>query len=244
MTITDLLKITEHRPWELPAQRWKYYQEWNRAIFMHWQVELEDLKEFVPQDLEIDLFDGKPWISVVAFTMEKIRPRNLPAFAPISNFHEINIRTYVKYNGKTGVYFLSMEGGKKWSCRIAKSLSQLPYRYSKIRHSNNHYTSKNAAFNDELDIKYSIGKTITDKSKLDKWLTERYALFQDTETTINEFEIHHQEWPMNEIEIDELNINYPRFHNLIGNNPHRAAYSDGVQVLAWGKKKLPLNDKL
>jgi len=110
MTIREILNTTEHRPWKMPTEKWKFYQEWNNVIFLHWQVELSELKKFVPEELEIDLFGGKPWVSVVTFTMEKIRPKNLPSFAPISDFDEVNIRTYVKSNNKTGVYFLSIEG--------------------------------------------------------------------------------------------------------------------------------------
>jgi len=71
MRIDDILSQTEHRPWKLPTENWKFYQEWNYAIFLHWQVELAELKKFVPKELKIDLFEGKPWISLVAFTMEK-----------------------------------------------------------------------------------------------------------------------------------------------------------------------------
>ena len=73
---------------EMPKHNWSYYQEWNRAIFLHWEVELEELKPFVPDEIEIDLFKGKPWVSLVAFTMEKIRPRFLPPFSPISNLSQ------------------------------------------------------------------------------------------------------------------------------------------------------------
>ncbi|WP_083634256.1 YqjF family protein [Saccharicrinis aurantiacus] len=121
MTIREILNTTERRPWKMPTEKWKFYQEWNNVIFLHWQVELSELKKFVPKELEIDLYGGKPWVSVVAFTMEKIRPKNLPSFALISDFDEVNIRTYVKANNKTGVYFLSIEGGKKLSCKVAKA---------------------------------------------------------------------------------------------------------------------------
>ena len=171
------------------------------------------MKKFVPKELEIDLFDGKPWISVVAFTMEKIRPKNLPYFPPISNFDEINIRTYVKSNNKTGVYFLSIEGGKKLSCTLARGISELPYRFSKIKRENQKYQSENLYFNDKLDIQFTIGNKIAKKTKLINWLTERYALFQDTNTSINEFEIHHLQWPINEINLSKLELNYPRLKN-------------------------------
>ena len=241
MTIQEILNTAEHRPWKMPTEKWKFYQEWNNAIFLHWQVKLSELKKFVPKELEIDLFEGKPWVSVVAFTMQKIRPKNLPAFPPISNFDEINIRTYIKSNNKTGVYFLSIEGGKSLSCKIAKVVSELPYRFSKIKRTENQYESNNSEFNDELNIQFKIGTEITEKTALEKWLTERYALFQDTEKSINEFEIHHLEWPINNIAIINLEFNYPKFDKLIKNEPRKIQYSQGVKVMAWGKHKKEKN---
>jgi len=199
---------------------------------------LFELEKLVPKELEIDLFEGKPWVSIVAFTMEEIRPKNLPAFPLISNFDEINIRTYVKANNKTGVYFLSIEGGTNLSCIIAKKISELPYRFSKIKRTKNQYTSSNSEFNDALHIDYNIKNIVHNKSELDKWLTERYALFQDSKKSINEFEIHHLKWQINEIEIKELNYNYERFNTLLKNDPHKVQYSKGVQVIAWNKNKL------
>ena len=237
MTTQELLTTTAHRPWKIPNNNWKFYQEWNNALFLHYQVDLNELEKFVPKELEIDLFDGKPWISVVAFTMEKIRPKNLPYFPPISNFDEINIRTYVKSNNKTGVYFLSIEGGKMLSCKIARGISELPYRFSKIKRANQKYQSENSYFNDRLDIQFTIGNKITKKTKLINWLTERYALFQDTDKSINEFEIHHLEWPINEINLSKLELNYPRFKKLISEQPSKIHYSKGVKVLAWEKIK-------
>ncbi|GGX05201.1 YqjF family protein [Aquimarina muelleri] len=236
MKIKSILDTTAHRPWEIPNKSWKFYQEWNNAIFLHWEVELDELQKFVPKELEIDLFEGKPWVSLVAFTMEKIRPKNLPPFSPISNFYEINIRTYVKLNNKTGVYFLSIEGGTNLSCKIAKMISELPYRYSKIKRDMYAYQAINSIFKDKLFIKFLIGKKVKTKNALDIWLTERYALFQDTEKFINEFEIHHLEWPLREIEIHNLEVKYKRFDTLIKGKPHKIQYSEGVQVIAWGKK--------
>ncbi|TVQ04160.1 MAG: DUF2071 domain-containing protein [Balneolaceae bacterium] len=237
MTIKEILSNTEHRPWKIPAEKWKYYQEWNDVVFLHWQVDYNELKKFVPDDLEIDLFESNPWVSLVAFTMEKIRPRNLPAFSPVSDFDEINIRTYVKKDNKQGVYFLSIEGGTKISCQIAKGLSELPYRYSKMARQDNLYYSENMQFRDRLEIMYEVGKELIEKTELDKWLTERYALFQDTLSSINEFEIHHIEWPINKIELREIGIEYSRFNKLLNNRPLRQHYSPGVQVLAWDKKR-------
>jgi hypothetical protein len=235
MTIKEILDKTDHRPWSLPTKRWQFYQEWNQTIFLHYEVELEVLKAFVPKELKIDLYDGKAWISFVAFNMENVRPNYLPAFSPISNFHEINIRTYVTSNNKTGVYFLSIEAGNKISSYLAKTLSGLPYRYSNMERNENQFVSKNNTFKDHFNCSYTIGESVNSKTELDLWLTERYALFQDVAHSINEFEIHHIPWSIHELSIDHIEINYPRFNHLIVGIPHKIHYSPGVQVLAWGK---------
>lgn len=238
MTINEVLHTARHRPWTMPASQWKYYQEWNKAVFLHWQVNLSELRKDVPEHLEIDLCEGKPWVSLVAFTMNNIRPRILPPFPPISDFDEINVRTYVKRGNKTGVYFLSVEGGSYLSCKVARALSHLPYRYSKMKREANVYTSANRQFNDQMHLSYEVGEMLTEKTDLDLWLTERYALFQDSGASINEFEIHHIEWPTYNIELKEVEIDYPRFKSYLNNSPDRAHYSTGVQVVAWDRKRI------
>lgn len=237
MRIKEILQTVGHRPWELPEGNWSYYQEWNEVIFLHWKVDIRHLREHLPKELEIDLFEGDAWVSIVAFTMEKIRPRNVPSFSPISNFHELNIRTYVRYRRKPGVYFLSIEGGTKLSCQVAKKMSDLPYRYSTIKRNKTGYTSENIGFNDYLNLSFQIEKPIIQKSILDKWLTERYVLYQETRKFINEFEIHHEEWPIHRIVLIKEEIEYPRFNRLLNTDPVKRHYSPGVKVIAWGKKQ-------
>lgn len=238
MKTDQLLQQNRHRPWELPKEDWKFYQEWNNAIFMHWQVDPEELKKHVPAGIEIDLFEGKPWVSLVAFTMEKIRPRYLPPFSPVSYFHEVNIRTYSRNGSKAGVYFLSMEGSKWLSCQVAKGISGLPYRYSEMKREENSFLSYNSAAKDHLLIDFSVRDKAEQKSALDKWLTERYALHQDYVNSIYEFEVHHIEWPVQDIKLKGLEISYPRFEKLLTGKPQLQHYSQGVQVLAWDKIKV------
>lgn len=237
MKVSELLQNSTHRPWPLPHEKWKFYQEWNKALFLHWEVEENELRKWVPSEIEIDLFEGKPWVSLVAFTMNSIRPRLLPALAPISDFHEINIRTYVKYKGKPAVYFLSIEGGKRLSCWVAKTVSELPYRYSNIKRNEGEYRSENSEFGDKLDLRFTIGSPVLEKEPIDLWLTERYALVQNGEKSINQFEIHHVKWPVRQIILEKAEITYRRFSSLFSGNPDKVNYSEGVQVVAWGKNQ-------
>ena len=141
-SIAELLQQTTHRPWELPTTGWSYYQEWNNALFFHWEVPLELLQSLVPSDLEVDLYEGKAYISLVPFTMQKIRPKYLPSLAFVSDFHEINLRTYVTYQGKPGVFFISIEAEKSLSAFLSRMLSGLPYKKSTMVRTPKGYTSQ------------------------------------------------------------------------------------------------------
>lgn len=239
MTIHELLSQTSHRPWPVPQHRWQYYQEWNHTVFLHWPVEAERLRQWVPPGLAIDTCKGQGWVSLVAFTMERIRPRLLPHFAPISNFYEVNLRTYVRdsRSSRAGVYFLSMEGSKRLSCLVAKQLSKLPYHFAHMVRSENHFSLRNPKEGNRLKIHFSIKEKLEAKNELDLWLTERYALFQEADGTIHSFDVHHLEWQLQAVELLSLVIDYPTFNPLLEGEPARTHFSPGVQVVAWGKEQ-------
>jgi uncharacterized protein YqjF (DUF2071 family) len=101
--IENILKEISHRPFEMPIGSWIYYQEWNKALFLDWIVPFDLLRKYVPSNLNIDTFEGNCYISLVAFTMEKIRPKWLPSIGCISNFDEINVRTYINNENNIGL---------------------------------------------------------------------------------------------------------------------------------------------
>ena len=68
----SLKSYTTHRPWTMPKHPWSYYQEWNEVVFLHYKVNEKLLRTFVPNQLELDQFNGECWVSIVAFNMEQI----------------------------------------------------------------------------------------------------------------------------------------------------------------------------
>lgn len=237
-TIKQILEKVDHRSWDTPTKPWKYYQEWNKALFFHYRIDASILKELVPKDLEINEIDGSAWVSLVAFTMEKIRPRFLPAFSPISDFDEINLRTYVIKDGKPGVYFLSIEAGKLFSAFIAKTLSGLPYEKSTIKRTDNSYRANHTKKNFSLLADFLIGMKVKHKTELDLFLTERYCLYLEENKHLYRYEIQHLPWKINELELDFLAIDYQINDLKLDSNPDLIHYSKGVQVVAWEKEKL------
>lgn len=238
-SIAQLIADTSHRPWAMPSGKWLYYQEWNNALFLHWEVPYEWLAALVPSALKLDAFEGKYYVSLVPFTMQNIRPRLLPAVPIISDFHEINLRTYVELEGKKGVYFLSIEAQKLLSAMIAKKLSGLPYEKAHIIRSEGKYISSYLPKNFSLSIDFEIGEKITEKTRLDAWLTERYCLYLDKKKDLYRFEIHHSAWQLKKINLKHLQLHYKIGKlTLDAQNVQLAHYSEGVKVIAWKRQKI------
>jgi uncharacterized protein len=235
--IDDIISNISHRPFALPVGQWKYYQEWNNALFFHWTIPFEVLRKCVPEKFNIDTFGGNCYVSLVAFTMQKIRPIHFPSVSFISDFDEINLRTYIDNDNKKGVYFLNIEAEKLLSTFVAKSLSGLPYEKANIKRIDNKYTSTNAKKGFYLDTEFEIKQELEDKTNLDKWLTERYCLYLDKGDEFYRYDIHHKEWRLKNVDIKQLNLNYKIGDiNLSDRQPILTHYSDGVKVIAWGRQ--------
>lgn len=242
MKAKGIIEEVAHRPWDLPQGKWRYYQEWNRSLFLHWKMPTHIIQPLIPGGLTLDRFDQEAWVSLVAFTMEKIRPRGLPAVPVISNFHELNLRTYVTKDGKPGVFFLHISAQKAFSAWLAKKLSGLPYQKAEIGEkqygASKTYSSVTQKKELKLNVEFSLGGDVTTKSALDKWLTERYCLYLDRGDRLCRYDIHHAEWNLRSIDLSRLTIDSTLGEFAFDRYPDLMHYSEGVKVLAWGKQMI------
>ena len=237
--ISDIFNDTSHRPFALPAGGWTYYQEWNDALFLHWKIPFGNLRRVVPRNFTIDTINGDCYVSLVAFTMLKIRPRYFPSISFVSNFNEINLRTYIINDNKPGVYFLNIEGAKSLSVFASKFLSGLPYEKAVIKRTDKAYTSRNIKKSFHLDTEFIVKEKFQRKSNLDKWLTERYCLYLDTKGKCYRYDIHHKEWQIKKVDITQLKLHYRIGDiDLSVRKPDLVLYSDGVKVIAWNRQRI------
>lgn len=236
--LDDIISDISHRPFAIPTGEWTYYQEWNNALFLHWAIPFEILRKNVPKNLNIDTYNNKCYVSLVAFTMEKIRPRFLPSISFISDFAEINIRTYIENNGRKGVYFLNIEAEKTLSTFVARLLSGLPYEKANIHRTDNQFVANNTKKNFSLDTEFEPKNDIENKTDLDKWLTERYCLYLDKGDNIYRYDIHHKEWQIRNVNLKRLNLKYQIGDIKLTEQPSLTHYSNGVRVIAWKRQKI------
>ncbi|WP_158587538.1 YqjF family protein [Neobacillus notoginsengisoli] len=129
----DLLKETGHRPYPLPDAPWLMTQTWENLLFLHWPVDAELVRQHVPAELELDTWDGSAWISISPFQVKHQRFRLLPEIPMLNEYLELNARTYVKRNGKQGIWFFSLDANLAPAVFAANGLLGLPYKHAEMK---------------------------------------------------------------------------------------------------------------
>lgn len=114
---------TTDRTWQLPKLPWIMRMTWSELLFAHWPVDPSVLAPLLPKGLTLDTRDGIAWIGVVPFLMSDIAPRCCPSIPILSCFLELNVRTYVIYDGKPGVWFFSLDAANRIAVRAARQRS-------------------------------------------------------------------------------------------------------------------------
>ena len=111
----------------MPRAPWLMTQSWNDLLFAHWPVDVSQMRGVVPDVFDLDLFDGKAWLGVVPFYMTNVGVRAAPPLPWHSAFPELNVRTYVRVSNRPGVYFFSLDAGRRLAVAAARALLNLPY---------------------------------------------------------------------------------------------------------------------
>jgi uncharacterized protein len=237
-----------HRPWPVPNSPWLMTQSWHNLLFAHWPVDAALLRSRMPPGLPLDLYDGQAWIGVVPFRMTNVGPRLLPALPWVSEFAELNVRTYVTVGGKPGVYFFSLDAESALAVAAARSLLHLPYFtalmqvHREARHVD--YSSRRIGGDApaELVARYQpTGPPFhAEPGTLDHFLTERYCLYNvDARFRAFRLEIHHPPWTLHRADAtfavntmtEAAGVKLPAIAPVLHFSPRQ-------DTLAWGPETL------
>lgn len=181
------------------------HQNWGKLLFMHWAIDPEILRALIPRQLSIDTFDGQAWIGLVPFTMWGIRASFLPAIPGTSAFHELNVRTYVHYQGVPGVWFFSLDAANALAVWGARTFYYLPYfnarmeleqSENKIVYGSNRVDGRGApaSFHGTWEIIETLPQS--QPGSIEFFLTERYCLYAAHRDRIYRSRIWHPPWPL------------------------------------------------
>jgi uncharacterized protein YqjF (DUF2071 family) len=209
------LAEVEHRPWPLPSRPWLMGQTWRHLLFAHWRVEPSLVDRLLPKPLAAHRRDGSAWLGITPFAVTGLRLRGTPPLPWLSWFAELNVRTYVEVDGKPGIYFFSLDAGRRAAVVAARRSHRLPYFHARmtiqrigaeVRYASERIDPSGPPA--RFRARYGpVGARTEDP--VGRWLAERYCLYVvDERGRVLRGEIHHPPWPLQpawaELDLNEM----------------------------------------
>ncbi len=207
--------IDRIRPTVAPPGRSAMRQRWSDLLFLHWPVPAEALRPMIPDALEIDTFEDTAFIGLVPFTMTGVRPSWAPSVPAISNFLEVNVRTYVHFQGRDpGVWFFSLDASQSLAVRIARRFWNLPYHFARMSQSRSgdgsiSYRSERlwpgpVAAGCDLSYRPGGAPSASELGTLEHFLAERYILYAMSRRGLVSGVVHHTPYPLQPASLTSL----------------------------------------
>ena len=228
------------RPWPAPATRWVMFQRWHDLLFAHWALDADRVRALVPPELELDTRDGMAWVAVTPFRMSGIRARWLPPIPGTSAFPELNVRTYVRYGGRPGVYFFSLDASNPLAVAGARALFKLPYHVADMTVGRDGerfvYDSRRIGAKADFRAVYSpCGPvSLSAAGSLEYFLTERYCLYTVRDRRVERVEIDHAPWPLQPAYAEISRVGVARAAGLpLDEPPAMTHFAASLDVRIW-----------
>ncbi|MEX2572592.1 MAG: DUF2071 domain-containing protein [Gemmatimonadota bacterium] len=219
------------------------FQSWRQLLFAHWPVPADALRPLVPRELVLEEFEGSAWVGLTPFRLTGLHARFLPPVPGLSEFPEMNLRTYVRFKGKPGIHFFSLDAGSRLAVLGARIGYRLPY-YTADMHVEagtdgwvRYRSRRQDATGAEFMARYRPEGDVfqAEAGSLEHFLSERYALYSVLRNgTILRGEIHHRPWPLQRAEaIVETNSVASAHRISLPDGPPLLHYSERQDTLVW-----------
>lgn len=157
-------------------------QPWRNLWFAHGPLPAAELRRVPPGVLPLDTDEGQAFIGVLPFQLRGLHLRWLPLLPGLSDFPELNVRTYVTIEGKPGVYFSSLDAASSIAVRLS-FCAHLLYFKAKVRA---------VEVSDWIEYRSVRSHCFARNAQL-----IRYCLYMvSPQQRIYRQEIHHGPWPL------------------------------------------------
>ncbi|MCU7494193.1 MAG: DUF2071 domain-containing protein [Ignavibacteria bacterium] len=228
------------------------YQKWRSLLFLHWEIEPEVIQRTLPEKLHADTFEGNAYLGITPFFVKDARPIFTPAIPGISNFPEINVRTYVfDSEGNPGIWFYSLDATQALAVQAANIFFHLPYHTSEIEAVEGIEETVFSVQRKENDVtiprsnfryRFKGEEFFAESKTLDFFLIERYLLFSLNKETgeVYSGRVYHRPYPLYSAEVPEYDQNLLRLNGFMlnGRPADHQVYSTGVDAEVYSPDKV------
>ncbi|HWG18577.1 MAG TPA: DUF2071 domain-containing protein [Acidobacteriaceae bacterium] len=230
--------------------------EWRKLIMAQYEVEPTTLAPWLPAGLELDLFHGRCYVSLVGFLFDRVRIKGI-AIPFHTRFEEINLRLYVAHTEpdgtrKRGVVFIREFVSRPAITLVARSLYEEPYATVPTRHT---YTESTAKLGvtyawkhrsrwHSLAVEAAPTPQLIAPDSEEEFITEHYFGYtKRTRGATSEYAVQHPRWQTYPILSQEINADLgslygPAFASLNAQQPASVLLAEGSAVTVSSGRRL------
>lgn len=236
---------------------------WSNLIVINYEVDPSILTPLLPLGAELDLFDGKALVSVIAFNFENNKLFGVIPTYPVTNFEEVNLRFYVRRTVgeevRRGVVFVKEVVPSALIAGTARILYNEPYEARPMRHTLQQFDSTAGG---TLSYGVTVGtKEVTISAttvgelqpmsdhSVEQFILEHYwGYTKQPDSTTSEYRVAHDPWRFwstfsTAIDGDLAALYPPIFRPFLEQAPHSAFVARGSPVAVYAFKRFrPIYD--
>ena len=185
--------------------------DWVEMVFIHFEVDRDLLQEVFP--FPLDTYKGKAYVSLVAFTMKRIRPAvggkaTEWMTRPIASHQFLNFRTYVNHRGRTGIFFMKEWLNEKLAVALGPKTFGLPYHFATVDYLRDDTDCAGRVVGEDGEIAFEGTEnprlTPAVPGTLEAFFLERYTAFTAAGRTPQFFRVWHEPWKVGALDRFEM----------------------------------------
>lgn len=225
--------------------------EWRDLIMANYEVSPELLADLIPLGTEIDLHDGRCFVSLVGFMFLRTRVLGVPIPGHI-NFEEVNLRFYLKRKtddeNRRGVCFIKEIVPRRAIAVVARRLYGEPYERWRMSNDRSEtlaeYTwSRDGKVNRvRAELGTSLG--VPDEGSHGEFIIEHYwGYTRRGPRRTDEYKVEHPKWELREVTSSKIDVDFGdvygnRFAFLNGQDPVSVLFAEGSEISVFKGARL------
>jgi uncharacterized protein YqjF (DUF2071 family) len=229
---------------------------WENIIMVNYEIDPKVLLPFLPNGVELDLFNGKAYISLVGFMFKKTKLFNIP-IPKWGTFEEINLRFYVtrteNNQTKRGVVFIN----ETIPYRIVAWTANKLYNEHYTVVPTNHTISKDAMSQkikfewllqkkwNSIYVENELSSNEMKSNSLEKFIYEHYYGYTKIDSIkTEEYRLQHPSWNTYKVLNYEIDCDFKAMYGesfsvLNDTKPAAVFIAEGSSVgIEWKRTKL------
>ena len=241
----------------LPPAASFLHARWINLVMLNYEIEPALLARHVPKGTELDVWNGKAFVSLVGFLFQDTTLLGLPAIFH-RNFEEVNLRFYVRRHTcegwRRGVVFIKEIVPRRLVAWIARSVYNEAYVALPMRHVLSLPTwNKEGVIRYEwlidgkwnlLEVSIAGEATLPDEGSEETFITEHYwGYSRQRDGGTVEYQVEHPRWRVwrgqaSRFDCDVAKLYGSEFAPALSRRPSSAFLADGSAVVVRRGRRL------